>query len=97
MGLLGHMAVLFLVFKELPFSFPWWLYQFRVPPTMQGPGGSAVKPDAREASVVPGWGRSPEKDMATHSSILAWRITWTGEAGRLQSTASPKSQARLRD
>ena len=26
-----------------------------------------------------------EEDMATHSSILAWRITWTEEAGGLQS------------
>ena len=27
-----------------------------------------------------------EKEMATHSSILAWRIPWTEELGRLQST-----------
>ena len=26
-----------------------------------------------------------EENMATHSSILAWRIPWTGEPGRLQS------------
>ena len=26
-----------------------------------------------------------EEGMATHSSILAWRIPWTGEAGGLQS------------
>ena len=26
-----------------------------------------------------------EKEMATHSSVLAWRITWTEEPGRLQS------------
>ena len=31
---------------------------------------------------------SLEKEMATHSSILAWRITWTEEPGRLQSIAS---------
>ena len=29
-----------------------------------------------------------EEGMATHSSILAWRITWTEEAGRLQSMGS---------
>ena len=29
-----------------------------------------------------------EKGMATHSSILAWRIPWTEELGRLQSTGS---------
>ena len=34
------------------------------------------------------WGRSPEKVMATHSSILAWRIPWTEEPGGLQSTGS---------
>ena len=28
-----------------------------------------------------------EKEMATHSSILAWRIPWTEEAGRLQSNS----------
>ena len=28
-----------------------------------------------------------EKEMATHSSILAWRIPWTEEPGGLQSTA----------
>ena len=29
-----------------------------------------------------------EKEMATHSSILAWRIPWTEEPGRLQSLGS---------
>ena len=31
-----------------------------------------------------------EKKMATHSSILAWRILWTEELGRLQSTGSQR-------
>ena len=31
-----------------------------------------------------------EKEMATHSSILAWRIPWTEKPGRLQSTVSQK-------
>ena len=31
-----------------------------------------------------------EKEMATHSSILAWRIPWTGEPGRLQSVGSQR-------
>ena len=34
--------------------------------------------------------------MATHSSILAWRIPWTEEPGRLQSVRS-QSQTRLSD
>ena len=34
---------------------------------------------------------SLEKEMATHSSILAWEILWTEEPGGLQSTGSQKS------
>ena len=33
----------------------------------------------------PIWEDSLEKEMATHSSILAWRIPWTEEPGGLQS------------
>ena len=42
--------------------------------------------DIKDTGLVPGSGRSPEKAMATHSSIHAWRIPWTEEPGRLQST-----------
>ena len=31
-----------------------------------------------------GWEDRLEKEMATHSSILAWKIPWTEEPGRLQ-------------
>ena len=31
-----------------------------------------------------------EKEMATHSSILAWKIPWTEDPGRLQSTGSQR-------
>ena len=41
--------------------------------------------DMREAGLIPGLGRSLEEGMATHSSILAWRILWTEEPGGLQS------------
>ena len=37
-----------------------------------------------------------EKDMATHSSILAWRIPWTKEPGRLQSMGS-QTQTQVSD
>ena len=33
---------------------------------------------------------SLEKEMATHSSIIAWRTPWTEEPGRLQSTGSQR-------
>ena len=35
-----------------------------------------------------GWEEPLEKEMATHSSILAWRIPWTEEPGGLQSIGS---------
>ena len=38
-----------------------------------------------------------EKEMATHSNTLAWRIPWTEEPGRLQSTGSQRVGTRLRD
>ena len=37
----------------------------------------------------------PEKEMATHSSLLAWRIPWTEEPGGLQSIES-QSQTQLK-
>ena len=40
------------------------------------------------ADSIPGWGGSLEKEMATHSSILAWEISWTEEPSRLQSKGS---------
>ena len=38
-----------------------------------------------------------EKEMATHSSILAWKIPWTEEPDRLQSMGVAKSRTRLSD
>ena len=38
-----------------------------------------------------------EKEMATHSSILAWEIPWTEEPGGLQSMWSQKSCTQLSD
>ena len=43
-------------------------------------------PTMRETWVQSlGWEDLLEKEMATHSSILAWKIPWTEEPGRLQS------------
>ena len=39
------------------------------------------------------WEEPPEKEMATHSSILAWEIPWTEEPGRPQSTGVAESAA----
>ena len=38
--------------------------------------------DVRDVGSIPEMGRSLEEGMATHSSILAWRIPWTEEPGQ---------------
>ena len=38
--------------------------------------------DPGDEGSIPGWGRSLGGEMATHPSILAWRIPWTEEPGR---------------
>ena len=46
----------------------------------------------QETSVQCLGGEDPlEKEMATHFSILAWRITWTDESSRLQAMGSQES------
>ena len=47
---------------------------------------------AGDTSLIPGLEISPEKEMATHSSILSWEIPWTEEPGGLQSMGSQKGQ-----
>ena len=57
------------------------------------PGDSVVNDlpaSARGAGSIPGSGRSLEKEMATHSSFLAWKIPWTEEPSGLQSTGSQR-------
>ena len=45
-------------------------------------------PETRVQSL--GWEDPPEKGTATPASVLAWRIPWTEEPGRLESTGSQK-------
>ena len=45
---------------------------------------------AGDVGSIPGSGRFLGKGMATHSSILAWRIPWTEETGGLQSMGSQR-------
>ena len=55
---------------------------------MDFPGGSDSKASAYNAGDPDSISVSEdllEKEMATHSSILAWKIPWTEEPGRLQS------------
>ena len=48
--------------------------------------------NAGDLGSIPGWEDPLEKEMATHSSILAWRVPWTEEPGRLQSMGSQESE-----
>ena len=57
------------------------------------PGGSVVEnlpANAGDTGLVPGWEDPLKEVMATHSSILAWRIPWTEEPGGLQSMGSQR-------
>ena len=49
--------------------------------------------NAEDLSLIAGSGRSLEKKMSTHSSILAGEIPWTEETGGLQSMGSQESDA----
>ena len=44
--------------------------------------------DIRDLGSIPGSEIPQDNEMATHSSILAWRISWTEEPGGLQSIGS---------
>ena len=57
------------------------------------PGGSDSKEstcNVRDRVQSLGWEDPLEKGTAIHSSILAWRIPWTEEPGRLQSMGSQR-------
>ena len=45
---------------------------------------------AGDPGPIPGSGRSPGEGKATHSTILAWRVPWTEEPGKLQSMGSQR-------
>ena len=79
-SILGLICLFFFFFKETS-------------PTEGFPCGSVVKnppANAGHLGLISGLGRSPEKAVATHSSILAWEIPWTEESGGLQSMGSQR-------
>ena len=50
-----------------------------------------------DTASIPDWEDPLEKEMATHSSILAWKIPWTEKPCGLQSMELPKSWSQLGD
>ena len=53
--------------------------------------------NTEDTSSIPGSGRSLEKGMAAHSSILAWEIRWTEEPGMLQFSSFQFSRSVMSD
>jgi len=56
-------------------------------------GGSGREPacqrkDAKDSGLIPGLGYTLEEGMATHSSVLDWKIRWIEKPSRLQSIGS---------
>ena len=75
------MEILYIFEKYMKINLP--CQAFLVAQTVKNP------PAMRETWVQSlGWEDPPEKEMAAHTSILAWRIPWTEEAGKLQSMGS---------
>ena len=66
---------------------------FAIPPTPSLVAQLVKNLPAMQETGVPSvdWKDPLEKEMATHSSILAWRIPWTEEPGGLQSMGSQES------
>ena len=60
----------------------------QVAPVVKNPPANAG--DVRDVGSIPGLEDPLEEEMAAHSSILAWRIPWTEELGRLQSMGSKR-------
>ena len=61
------------------------------------PDGAVVKnppANAGDAGLIPGLGRSPGRENATHFRILAWKIPWTEEPGGLQAMGSQSQTQR---
>ena len=58
-----------------------------------GSDGKASVYNAGDRGSIPGLGRSPGKEMATHSSTLAWRIPWREEPGKVQSSPQGRKES----
>ena len=72
---------------------PWRKEWLPTPVFLGFPGAQLVKnlPAVRGTQVGSlGWEDPLEKGMATHSSVLAWRIAWTEEPGGLQFMGSQR-------
>ena len=67
--------------EPLLFHTPSHLRAYQVALVVRNPPANSG--NARDAGLIPGLGRSPGVEMTTHPSILAWKIPWAEEPGRL--------------
>ena len=74
--------------KLFNLSLPWLPHPLSGNHNIQMVKNSPIMQETQFPSL--GWEDPLEKGMATHSSILAWRIPWTEEPGRLQSLESQR-------
>ena len=51
-----------------------------------------IPANAGDMSWIPGWKNLLQKEMATHSSILAWETLWTEEPDQIQSTGLQRGE-----
>ena len=65
-------------------------FAFVVPAFLAAQRLKASASNVGDLGLIPGSGRSLEKEMATHSNSLALRIPWTEELGRPQSMGSQR-------
>ena len=71
----------------------YWSFSFNMSPSKGFPGSSDSKVsgcNSGDLGSIAGWENPLEKEMATHSSTLAWKIPWIEEPGRLQSMGSQR-------
>ena len=61
-----------------------------LPQWLSGKESACNTGDIRDMGSIPGSGRSPGRDHGNPLHILAWRIPWTQEPGRLQSIGSQR-------
>ena len=73
----------------LRMSWPkYWSFSFNIIPSKEIPGLISFRMETWVQSL--GWEDPVEKEMAIHSSTIAWKILWTEEPGRLQSMGSQR-------
>ena len=79
-----HVRIMSALFACLYFT----LRDIKVACFPDGSHGKASACNAGDPGSIPGWEDPLEKEMAIHSSTLAWKIPWMEEPDRLQSMGS---------